>query len=124
MTKLLCIFLGGGIGASLRYAFSVLALKIDKPMWVGTFTVNIIGCLLIGYIIGLVFVKPNLMSDNLRLGLTVGFLGGLTTFSTFSLETLNFFKDGKILAGTSYMLISCVIGLSCAAFGYWISGKM
>jgi len=75
MTKLLYIFLGGGIGACVRYGISLSAIKINKPMWVGTFTVNIIGCLLIGYIAGLVLAKSNLLSDTLKLGLTVDLLG-------------------------------------------------
>ena len=124
MTRLLYIFLGGGIGACVRYGISLSALKINKPMWVGTFAVNIIGCLLIGYMAGLILAKPNLLSDNLKFGLTVGFLGGLTTFSTFSLETLTLLKDGKLLVGIGYMVLSCVIGLLCAGFGYYLASKI
>lgn len=124
MTKLLFVFLGGGLGASARYAATLFTLKLVKPMWMGTFAVNAIGCLAIGYLFGLTLAKPNLLPENLKLGLTVGFLGGLTTFSTFSLETLTFLKDGKLLAGIGYMLISCVIGLSCAGLGYWLSQRI
>ncbi len=69
MTKLLYIFLGGGIGACVRYGISLSALKLNKPLWVGTFTVNIIGCLLICYLAGLVLARPNLLPDNLKFGL-------------------------------------------------------
>lgn len=124
MTKLLLIFFGGGLGASTRYAVSLFILKLAKPMWLGTFVVNAVGCLVLGYLLGLTIAKPNLLPENLKLGLTVGFLGGLTTFSTFSLETLTFLKDGKLLAGVGYMLISCVVGLSCAGLGYWLSHRI
>ena len=124
MTKLLFVFFGGGLGASARYAVSLFILKLAKPMWLGTFAVNAIGCLVLGYLFGLTLSKPNLFPENLKLGLTVGFLGGLTTFSTFSLETLTFLKDGKLLAGVGYMLISCVVGLSCAGLGYWLSHRI
>lgn len=124
MSKLLFIFLGGGIGASARYAMTLYVLKLHRPLWMGTLTVNTLGCLAIGYIAGLMLAKPNFLPEDLKLGLTVGFLGGLTTFSTFSLETFVFFKEGKPFTGLGYMLVSCVLGLSCAGLGYWLSSRV
>jgi CrcB protein len=124
MNKLLYIFIGGGLGASARYAISLLTLKLTKPIWVGTFLVNVIGCLVLGYIFGFALSKPSLLPENIKLGITVGFLGGLTTFSTFGLETFTFLKDGKLLAGVGYILASCVMGILCAGLGYWLANRI
>lgn len=124
MNKLLYIFIGGGLGASARYAISLLTLKLTKPIWVGTFLVNVIGCLVLGYIFGFALSKPSLLPENIKLGITVGFLGGLTTFSTFGLETFTFLKDGKLLAGLGYILASCVMGILCAGLGYWLANRI
>ena len=124
MSKFFFIFLGGGIGASIRYMASLLALKLARPMWMGTFAVNALGCLVLGYLFGLTLAKPNFLSENLKLGISIGFLGGLTTFSTFSLETFSFFKEGNFLLGMGYMLMSCMVGLACAGLGYWLSSHL
>lgn len=123
MSKLLFIFIGGGVGASLRYAISLLFLHQHKPLWLGTLTANTVGCFLIGCIYGILLSKSQFLSDHLKLGLTVGFLGGLTTFSTFSWETLTFLKEAKLLAGIGYMQASCLVGLLCAWAGYLVSGR-
>ena len=98
MINLLAIFTGGGIGAVCRYLITQLVIKFAGTayMFAGTFCANVIGCFLIGYIFGISMQKAELISPALKLFLTVGFLGGLTTFSTFSCEAFCFIKDGKI----------------------------
>ena len=58
------------------------------------------------------------LSNEVKLFITAGFLGGLTTFSTFNNETFCLLKDGKIFLGTGYMVLSCLIGLGFTYLGY------
>lgn len=119
--ELLAIFVGGGIGAMLRYLITLLAGKTVGASHWGTFTVNVIGCLAIGYILGLMIDRANAFSPHLKLFLTVGFLGGLTTFSTFNYEVFSFIKEGRFLHGTGYMLLSCFGGLFFTTLGFYLA---
>ncbi|MBR1942119.1 fluoride efflux transporter CrcB [bacterium] len=119
--NIFAVFIGGGAGALLRYLVTVLCRQILNMPFLGTFFVNIVGCLLIGYLFGFTANKSELLPHALRIFLTVGFLGGLTTFSTFNLEVFNFIKDGKIVIGFIYLILSCVIGLSVTFAGYCIA---
>ncbi len=95
--KYLLIFLGGGIGAVLRYWMQGLIYSrtgADFPY--GTLVVNVLGC----FIIGLLMISLEerfLAMPSLRLFLTIGILGGFTTFSSFSYETLALFREGEML---------------------------
>ena len=96
MLNILAVFTGGGTGAICRYLATKLSAKyIGSCIW-GTLSVNILGCFLIGYIFALTMQKAASMPPAVKLFLTAGFLGGLTTFSTFSMEAFGFLKDGKI----------------------------
>lgn len=116
--ELTAVFAGGGIGAVLRYLMTLCAVKCFGMPCVGTFVVNIAGCFAIGYIFGLTLNKTALLPQHLKLFITVGFLGGLTTFSTFNYEVFSFFKDGKIIHGAGYMLLSCLLGLLFTLAGF------
>ena len=82
--EVIAIFLGGGLGAVLRYLITQYSSRSFGISHYGTFAVNILGCLLIGFVIGITINKITLPNE-LKLFIMVGFLGGLTTFSTFSL---------------------------------------
>jgi len=87
--KILCVLLGGAIGALARYGVSVLATRTYGANFpVGTLYVNLVGCLLIGIAFGL-GERGTGISPLFRLFFITGFLGALTTFSTYSLETVN-----------------------------------
>ena len=116
--NIIAVFTGGGFGATLRYIITKLSYKYLSLPILGTFVANLLGCLLIGYILGLALQKAELISPTLRLFLVVGFLGGLTTFSTFSNEAYCFIKEGKILLCLVYIIGSFSLGLLSTYFGY------
>lgn len=118
MINLLAVFAGGGIGASCRYLITKLSTKYFGMAHFGTFGANIIGCFIIGYVFGLTLERAEIISPTLKLFLTVGFLGGLTTFSTFSNESFCFLKEGKILHCAVYIILSLSVGLLATFAGY------
>ena len=120
MINLIAVFTGGGIGAVIRYLITQAVSKLlgAQYMYAGTFCANLAGCFLIGYIFGMTLQKADIISSELKLFLTVGFLGGLTTFSTFSCESFCFIKDGKILQAILYMSASLILGLTATYSGF------
>jgi CrcB protein len=113
MTTVFLIALFGALGCLTRYWLSgwVYAV-IGKSFPYGTLAVNIVGAYLIGLIMEF-SLRSALISPNLRIGLTIGFLGGLTTFSTFSYETFRLLEEGDFLFAATNVLVSVVV---CLAF--------
>ena len=116
--NIIAIFLGGGIGATLRYTLNILLTKQFKFPVIGTFSANILGCFLIGLFCGLCIEKFQTCPEALKLFITVGFLGGLTTFSTFSNEVYFFIENGKILQAILYIVTSLCVGFLATWLGY------
>lgn len=119
MKQLLLVACGGALGAVMRYLLSGLALQhaVDWRFPLGTFLVNISGCLIIGLLGGLV-VKQDLLSVDVRLFLFTGLLGGYTTFSSFGLETFYLLRRGETLIAGSYITASVVLGLFAVWLGF------
>ncbi|MHB1459681.1 MAG: fluoride efflux transporter CrcB [Armatimonadota bacterium] len=91
--KIIMILIGGALGALTRYGVSTTISRLSGSLLpVGTLVVNLVGCFLIGLVFGLGEVRG--ISPNFRLFFITGFLGALTTFSTFSLETVNAAGNG------------------------------
>lgn len=122
MLKIAIIGIGGCIGAILRYlvAGGVHTLFKTSAFPVGTMTVNITGCLLIGLGGGLIESRQ-FFSPEWRAFIFVGMLGSFTTFSTFGLETFNLAKQGQWLASFGNVGFSLVVGLVAVLAGHMLS---
>lgn len=105
----IALFCAGG-GLTRYYLSGWVYGHLGRAFPYGTFAVNIIGAYLIGLIMEL-SLRSTLISDTLRLGLTVGFMGGLTTFSTFSYETFKLLEDGQFGVAFANVLISVAVCL-------------
>lgn len=119
MKQFILVFLGGGFGSILRYIISKNLNAYYSNFYLGTFVVNVIGCLIIGILIGL-SLKNNYISENQTLLLATGFCGGFTTFSTFALESNILLKESSLLQTSLYMGLSVVIGVLAISLGLWI----
>ena len=119
MKHFLLVFLGGGLGSILRYWISKNLNSYYSNFYLGTFLVNIIGCLLIGILIGL-SLKHNYITQNQTLLLATGFCGGFTTFSTFALESNILLKESSILYTSLYLGLSVALGILAISFGLWV----
>ncbi|KAF1018383.1 MAG: putative fluoride ion transporter CrcB [Paracidovorax wautersii] len=125
MTAVLYVAVGGALGSVARYLMGS-ALATQAVQWglrfpVGTFAVNLIGCLFIGLVAGLAD-KHALIAADARLLLVTGVLGGYTTFSSFGLETVMLLKGGNIGLALAYVLGSVVLGVALVALGWWLTG--
>jgi len=118
MKEVLLVGVGGFAGSIARYLVSKLNVSwqlLAIPM--GTLTVNILGSLLIGLLVGL-SAKSNLISNELRLLLMVGFCGGFTTFSSFTNENFILMQNGQFLTVLLYSAISITLGFLAVYLGY------
>ena len=116
----LLVILGGGIGALLRYLSTQYINSIFKTQFTfGTIFVNCIGALLIGFLIN--FFDLYSLSTKYRLLIITGFLGGYTTFSTYSLETVQYFISGNIRYAIANILINNVLCILFVLLGLWIN---
>jgi CrcB protein len=118
MRTLLLIGLGGGIGSILRYLTSVVIQKYYATVFpLATLVVNILGCLLIGIIMGL--LEKNQVNDSaMKWLLVTGFCGGFTTFSAFGYENIRLLQNGNVFLPFVYISASIILGLGSVWIGF------
>jgi len=122
LAKCIAVGMGGFVGSVLRYLISRMEFQRSGNIPINTLIVNIAGAMIIGMIIA--YAENYGMNEEKLLFLKVGLCGGLTTFSTFSVETLGFFESGSVLAGTAYALVSVAVSVLGVFAGLKIGGMM
>jgi fluoride exporter len=117
MLRIFLVMIGGSLGALCRYGVSLLAVRLFGSgfAW-GTLAVNLAGCFLIGFGVALADRTP-ILSPMQRLFFMTGFLGALTTFSTFALESANFMRAGTNLLVVANILSNNILGLGLVFLG-------
>ncbi|MCQ4256397.1 fluoride efflux transporter CrcB [Stutzerimonas stutzeri] len=114
---MLAVAAGGVVGTLVRFGVaSWVSIHWPRHFYVATLAVNLLGCLVIGYLYATFLVRPDI-SPELRGGLIIGLLGALTTFSSFSLDGLRLLESGQLTTAFGYIGISVVGGLLAAWAG-------
>jgi CrcB protein len=117
--NIILVIIGGGIGAVSRYLLTLLATRLfGNNFPLGTLSVNLCGCFLIGYLFAL--ADKGVVSPAMRLLLMTGFLGGLTTFSTYALESTNFLRNIEISAAFINIALNNLGGIILVLIGIWV----
>ena len=110
MEVVLVVGLGGAVGAILRWWVGVLMSHLLAPVFLGTLVVNLAGSFLVGVL--LIWFQGKLpINDVLRTGIVVGLLGGFTTYSAFSMETVNMMMAGLYGRASAYVVVMVVVCL-------------
>jgi fluoride exporter len=112
------------IGAFARYGQTVVVQNVmGRAFPFGTLSINVLGCFLMGFLFFATLERINI-SPELRTGILTGGLGAYTTFSTFSLETLNLIENGEIIKAGLYVGGSVVLSIAAAVFGAYLSRNL
>jgi fluoride exporter len=112
------VAIGGTLGVLARYGLNRLTLHTDALIWT-TVGINVAGSFLLGLLVG-----ASWFGRDLREGLGVGFLGGFTTFSTFSVQVVLEADGGRAGTALAYVLASVLGGIAAAAVGYWLGREV
>lgn len=119
LKSLLLVFIGGGLGAVLRFLIGKASLAyFGGKLPIGTFVSNLISCILLALILYAFQSKDIATEKWVKLALIIGFCGGLSTFSTFSFETFELLKNGFILQAILNVTLSICMGLGALYFIY------
>ena len=120
MRNYLLIFFGSALGGVSRYFISNIVFLFLSPTFpYGTLAVNVIGSFLLGIIVFL-FEFASLSNSQIRIFLTIGFCGGLTTFSTFSLETVNLLRESEYLYASLNIISNVVLSVAALIAAYYL----
>ena len=126
MDRVILVAAGGALGSVARYQTGVWALRILGPRtpWAGTFTVNVAGGFLMGLLVGVLAFRGGADQDRWRLLLSVGVLGGFTTFSSFSLDAALMIQRRAWDAALGYAVASVVLGISALFIGLALARRL
>jgi fluoride exporter len=121
-TTCLIVMLGGALGTLARYAVSVAALPFSRQLPWGTIVINISGSFVIGLFGTLTLASGRFpVSENWRLFVMIGLCGGYTTFSSFSLQTLDLLRNGAMMRAMINVVVSVVLCVAATACGHLIA---
>ena len=121
MRTYLAIAIGGTLGCWARYAMTGLVQGIfGRSFPLATLVINVLGCFLMGFLF-FETLERIILSPAMRAGILVGVLGGFTTFSTFSMETLLLVEEGETAKAVLYIVLSVGLGLTAAFSGAYIA---
>ncbi len=124
-TTTLLVMAGGALGTLARYVVSVLALPISRELPWGTIAINVTGSFVIGFFGTLTLAQGRYpMSESMRLFVMVGMCGGYTTFSSFSLQTLDLLRSGAMLRAAVNVVASVVLCVGAVAIGHAIAAQL
>ena len=119
------VMIGGALGTLARYAVSVLALPISERLPWGTILINISGSFVIGFFGTLTLAHGRFpASENVRLFVMIGLCGGYTTFSSFSLQTLDLLRGGAVVRAGVNIAASVVLCVGAVAVGHLIAARV
>ncbi len=125
MNKILLIAIGGALGSVFRYWVSAGTHSLlGQSFPYGTLTVNFIGSFIMGFLFAMLLDHFSGNSDQLRALLLIGFLGGFTTFSSFSMETLNLFESGQLLIAFTNIMGNIVLCLTAVWAGLTLGRQL
>lgn len=126
MQRLLYVGAGGFIGSALRYVISLYAPRLyENNLCTGTLIVNVVGAFLIGFVLELgLCLEPARLSPELRLFLTTGIMGGFTTFSTFSYESVSLLSAGKYRLGLFNIFLNLALSLGGVVAGQYLARRI
>ncbi len=125
MKEISLVFIGAGFGGVCRFVLGSLIISImGKNFPWATMSINLIGSFLMGFLFVLISNRLADLAPLLTPLILVGILGGFTTFSSFSIETLKLIQNGKLAYALTYVLISTTLGVSFAGLGFTITQKI
>ena len=122
-----CIYvmIGGALGSLARYLVSFWALPVSRDLPWGTIGINIAGSFIIGFFGTLTLAAGRFpASENVRLLVMVGICGGFTTFSSFSLQTLDLMRSGAVVRAGLNIVASVVLCVAAVAIGHYIAAQL
>ena len=120
MPAWITVALGGALGSLARYGLGLWAKAAVPSFPIATLAVNVVGGFVMGALGAYTLARPEFPTW-LRVGLMTGVLGGFTTFSAFSLETLNLWREGAVVAATANILLNVFLSLAACGFGMWLA---
>jgi len=120
--NIILVFLGGGLGSVLRFLLSKWLNPLFTTAFLGTFSVNILGSLLIGFFIA--YEQEAIIKKPMALFLITGFCGGFTTFSAFTAENLQLIKSNQYFQAVTYISGSMIVGIFAVVLGFYLAKQI